>query len=93
MQTESSTANLISGPAASWPMLALPLRWIGNLVTVSVQTGALNQLWASTSKDAKTGTFYYPVAKETPGSQYAQSEKLQTELWDWTEKELAAHGY
>ncbi len=45
------------------------------------------------SKDAKTGTFYYPVAKETAGSQYAQSEKVQNELWDWTEKELAAHGY
>lgn len=74
-------------------MLQGVISLISRFTSVSVETGTLNQLWASTSKDAKTGTYYNPVGKESPGSKYAQSEKLQSELWDWTERELASHGY
>ena len=55
--------------------------------------GALTQIWAATSKDAKTGTYYVPVAKESQGSGYSNDKKLALELWDWTEVELAKHGY
>lgn len=57
------------------------------------QEGALTQLFAATSAEAKSGQYYEPVAKENPGSEYSQDSKLAGELWKWTEAELAKHGY
>ncbi len=57
------------------------------------QEGALTQLFAATSADAKSGQYYEPVAKENAGSAYSQDPKLASELWEWTEAELAKHGY
>jgi len=57
------------------------------------ERGALTQIWAATSQEAKSGTYYVPVAKENAGSGYARDEKLARELWDWTEKEISKHGY
>ena len=58
-----------------------------------VQDGALTQLFLATSPKAKSGQYYVPTAKENAGSSYSQDPKLAGELWDWTEKELAEHGY
>jgi len=80
--------NLIAGPEASHPLFAWLLRLVNNTVAISVQQGALNQLWAATSKDAKTGTFYFPVAVEGRDSAQAKDDKLSKQLWDWTEQEL-----
>lgn len=85
--------DLGRGLKANWPILTLPVNILAPLVGASVATGSLNQLWAATSKDAKTGAFYYPVAKETAGSSYAQDGKLAERLWEWTEEELKKHGY
>ena len=68
-------------------------RFLTFLVVQTPEKGALNQIWAATSKEPKTGLYYVPVAKEGRGSSYANDEKLARELWDWTEKELAKHGY
>ena len=59
----------------------------------SVQTGALTQLFAATSPNAKSGQYYVPIAKENSGSKYSQDPKLAAELWDWTEAELKGLGY
>jgi hypothetical protein len=56
--------------------------------TVTVAEGALNQLWAATSMDAKSGKYYVPVAKENAGTAYAQDAELASKLWTWTEAEL-----
>ena len=63
------------------------------LFLTSVQDGALTQLFLATSPQAKSRQYYVPTAKENAGSKYSQDPKLAGELWDWTEKELAEHGY
>ncbi|TID13420.1 retinol dehydrogenase 12 [Venturia nashicola] len=75
----------------SW--LAAPARFLTGLVTVEAAEGALTQLFAATSKEAKTGTYYVPIAEESAGSGYARDEKLMEALWDYTQKELEAAGY
>ncbi|KAH0037355.1 NAD(P)-binding protein, partial [Aureobasidium melanogenum] len=59
-----------------------------------VYNGAKRQLWASTANnlEVKNGAFY-----TLKGSQYTQAilknDKLANELWVWTEKEFAKHGF
>lgn len=85
--------NLVSGAIASYPYAGWLLRRLVPIVAVSVQEGALNQLWASVSPDVKSGHFYYPVAKDFTGSKFVQDDAKARELWEWTENELKKHGY
>lgn len=85
--------NLISGPNASYPMLAPILKFLTPIFSMTVEEGAWNQLWAASSDKAVSGKFYYPVAQETKGPPPCQNEKQSEALWEWTEKELAQHGY
>lgn len=85
--------ELQRGPAATWPWVATPMRVLSGILMVTAADGALTQLFAATSKDAKTGTYYVPTAKENAGSGYARDEKLIDALWDYTQKELEAAGY
>ena len=48
---------------------------------------------AATSEEAKTGTYYVPIATESSGSKYSRDPKLAEELWEWTEQQLTEHGY
>lgn len=75
------------------PWVATVFRPAVSLFFKPVQYGALTQLFAATSKDVKSGQYYIPVAQENPGSKYSQDPKLSGELWEWTEAELAKHGY
>jgi NAD(P)-dependent dehydrogenase (short-subunit alcohol dehydrogenase family) len=62
----------------------------------NVADGAKMQLWASTAKksEVKNGAFYTPKSN---GNEYTQAilknDKLANELWEWTEKEFAKHGF
>ena len=73
--------------------------WLATMLSPSLlflktpQQGALTQLFAATSPQAKSGQYYVPVAVENSGSSYSQDQKLAAELWEWTETELAKHGY
>lgn len=83
--------ELSRGTAASYPTLSKvlnTLKSITGLTASPVHEGALNQLWASTSPDAKSGLFYNPVGKPVKGTATAQSKELEDQLWQWTEKEL-----
>ena len=62
---------------------------------MSVDKGALTQLWAATWKkdDIVNGAYYAPVGKEDPGSKLSRDSKLQERLWTWTEDELKASGH
>jgi NAD(P)-dependent dehydrogenase (short-subunit alcohol dehydrogenase family) len=73
------------------PVLARALGFATKLSGVSVEKGALTQLWAATSPEAKSGTWYVPVGKVTVGSKLSQDGKLGEQLFEWTEKELASH--
>jgi NAD(P)-dependent dehydrogenase (short-subunit alcohol dehydrogenase family) len=85
--------GLISGPVASYPYVGWLLRRLHPIVTVSVQEGALNQLWATVSPDARSGHFYYPVAKDFSGSEQVRDDAKALYLWKWTEAELEKQGY
>jgi len=85
--------GLQRGPAESYPFLKTPMWLLGKLLTVSAAHGALTQLFAATSKDAKTGAYYVPTAREDEGSNYARDDQLLEGLWEYTEKELDVAGY
>jgi NAD(P)-dependent dehydrogenase (short-subunit alcohol dehydrogenase family) len=73
------------------------LRWgvntFGGLWLQDIAKGAMNQLWAATAKDVTSGVYYTPVGHAASGTGDARNEKLAARLWDWTEEELAKHGY
>jgi retinol dehydrogenase 12 len=60
----------------------------GSAVLSSVEKGARNQLWASVSKDVKSGEYYEPVGVSGSGSSDGKDDELARKLWEWTEKEL-----
>ena len=90
-------------PGAIDTGLSQPFRnqhpWLATLVGPvrlflnTAKDGALTQLFLATSPNAKSGQYYIPTAKENAGSKYSQDMQLARELWDWTEKEVAEHGY
>jgi retinol dehydrogenase-12 len=52
------------------------------------EQGSWNQLWAATSKDACSGEYYEPVGIVGKRTKKSKDQKLQKELWDWTDREL-----
>ncbi|ETI29065.1 hypothetical protein G647_01518 [Cladophialophora carrionii CBS 160.54] len=62
---------------------------------LTVQQGALTQIWAATwnRTEVKNGAYYVPVGKEHSGSKRSRDVELAKKLWQWTETELAAKGY
>jgi NAD(P)-dependent dehydrogenase (short-subunit alcohol dehydrogenase family) len=91
--------------AHPWLMtLIAPLWW---LVLKTPKNGALNQTWAAVApvvgkeektgkkgvKTVKSGEYYVPVAKVAAKKKFAADKVLTERLWEWTEAELAKHGY
>ena len=76
-------------------LLRYGLKIIGPWFMADVHTGAKNQLWAAVGKkgEMKSGTYYTPIGKANSGSAWSQKGDLVSELWDYTEKELASKGY
>lgn len=62
---------------------------IGTMTTV--EKGAYNTLWASTAKNVLSGGFYEPVGKTGRTDAVTTDRKLQEQLWEWTEKEIAEY--
>ncbi|KAF3153696.1 hypothetical protein EYR41_012046 [Orbilia oligospora] len=56
-----------------------------------VDKGALSQIWAATSPEAKNGGCYAPTGVIWKCSKASQNHDLQEQLWNWTQKELKAH--
>ncbi|KAH7323168.1 hypothetical protein B0I35DRAFT_450295 [Stachybotrys elegans] len=85
------STELGRGLAASHPILSQVLatmRWAVGMTSTPVHIGALNQLWASVSPDAKSGEFYFPVGEAVQGSSQSRNGDYESKLWEWTEKEL-----
>lgn len=47
-----------------------------SLFTIPLEKGALSQIWASVSPEAKSGQYYGPVGKAESGSKLAQDHNL-----------------
>lgn len=73
--TGSSMAIRILGKVASY-------------IVTPVDRGARNQLWASVSKEVKSGEYYEPVGIGGMASRLGNDEVLAKKLWEYTEKEL-----
>ncbi|KAF2093488.1 NAD(P)-binding protein [Rhizodiscina lignyota] len=75
------------------PWVGIPGAYLQSFVLKTAEQGALTQLWAATSPDAVSGKYYVPVARENSGSAYSRNPEMAAKLWDWTEEQLAKHGY
>lgn len=82
--------NTGKGGGSYW--LSLFIRNIVGWVGLSVADGTKTQLWASVAPEVESGKYYVPIGVAKPGSKWAQDETKREELWQWTEKELKAHG-
>lgn len=60
------------------------------LFATPVEKGALSQIWAAVSPDAKSGQYYGPVGKAECGSKASQNHELQEQLYAYIQSELAA---
>ncbi|GKT64681.1 retinol dehydrogenase [Colletotrichum tofieldiae] len=56
-----------------------------------VEKGALSQIWAAVSPDAKTGKYYGPIGKAESGSKTSQNRELLEELFAYIQTELEGH--
>ena len=68
-----------------------PFLNVAILFATKVEKGALSQIWAAVSPDAKSGQYYGPVAQAEKGSKLAQDRALQEKLFRWIQQELSGH--
>ncbi|OCL14337.1 NAD(P)-binding protein [Glonium stellatum] len=82
--------NLMVGATGS-PLIIRILGKVAYSLLTPVEQGARNQLWASVSKDVKSGEYYEPVGVGDLVSANGKDDNLMKKIWDWTEKELEGH--
>ncbi|KAF4334005.1 alcohol dehydrogenase Bli-4 [Fusarium beomiforme] len=82
------TTNLANTMSDNSWIMRLAWKITTMFIGVDVPTGTLNQLWASTSKDVVSGTYYEPIGRTGLGKPHTNDSALAARLWDWTEKEL-----
>lgn len=61
---------------------------IAPLVCVPLSVGIRNDLWAATSQDVASGTYYEPVGVPGKLSPAAKDENLLKKLREWTDHAL-----
>lgn len=81
--------NLSAGATDS-PLVFRALMKVAKPLLTGVEKGARNQLWASVSKDVKSGEYYKPVGISGGGSKLSTNDELAERLWEWTEHELGS---
>ena len=79
--------NLLSRATGS-PWIVRTIGKAASCVFTTVEQGVRNQLWASVSKDVKSGEYYEPVGVGGVVSPLRQDDVLGQKVWEWTEKEL-----
>jgi NAD(P)-dependent dehydrogenase (short-subunit alcohol dehydrogenase family) len=82
--------NTGKGGGSFW--LGLLIRNIVGWVGLSVEDGTKTQLWCGVAPEVESGKYYEPIGVVKAGSKWVQDETKREELWQWTEKELKAHG-
>lgn len=81
--------GLVSG-TSGLPFLTRILATLASYFFTPVDQGARNQLWASVSKNVKSGEYYEPVGISGRSCALGKDDDLAKALWDWTERELAS---
>ncbi|KAL1881804.1 hypothetical protein Daus18300_000857 [Diaporthe australafricana] len=56
-----------------------------------VEKGALSQIWASVSPDAKSGEYYGPIGLAGKGSKASKNHDLQEKLYKWVQEQLTPY--
>jgi NAD(P)-dependent dehydrogenase (short-subunit alcohol dehydrogenase family) len=82
--------NNSKGGGAKW--LSVIMRNIVPFVGKTPEDGAKTQIWCGVAKEVESGKYYEPIGVAKSGNKWAQDAKSKDELWEWTEKELQAHG-
>ena len=62
-----------------------------NLFSTPLEKGALSQIFAATSPDAKSGQYYSPIGKEESGSKLAQDHGLQEALFKYVQGQIGGY--
>lgn len=91
---KTSIQDKIGPDMASFGIFAVLVNFFINFLFgtlgISIQDGALTQLYAATSPEIKSknyrGQYFVPIAVRDRSSRAAESEKLQEELWRWSER-------
>lgn len=63
---------------------------VAPLVCVSVSQGVRNHLWAASSPEVVSGSYYEPVGVGGKETSIAKDDNLADQLWNWTQDELAS---
>lgn len=79
--------NLMNNATGSSLAIQLLGKIASKLVT-PLDQGVRNQLWASVSKDVKSGEYYEPIGITGSGSVFTKDAELADKIWNWTEKEF-----
>jgi len=83
-------------PGVSWTGLVDSSVWSQRMFikattyfkAVEPEEAAWNGIWAATAADVESGVYYKPVGVKGPNDGKFGDEKVEAELWDWTQKEL-----
>lgn len=78
------TELAVKATGISWILRAI----IKMMLLTPVEKGVKNQLWASVSKDVKSGEYYEPIGRGDQATDAGKDDELAERLWVWTEKEL-----
>ncbi|KAJ4327741.1 hypothetical protein N0V84_001850 [Fusarium piperis] len=78
------TELAVKATGISWILRAI----IKTMLLTPVEKGVKNQLWASVSKDVKSGEYYEPIGREGLATDDGKDGELAAKLWSWTENEL-----
>ncbi|KAM6520143.1 hypothetical protein FALCPG4_013694 [Fusarium falciforme] len=78
------TELAVKATGISWILRAI----IKTMLLTPVEKGVKNQLWASVSKDVKSGEYYEPIGRAGLATDDGKDDELAAKLWTWTENEL-----
>ena len=68
-----------------------PFLYAAIFFATPVEKGALSQIFAAVSPNAKHGQYYGPIGKAESGSKLSQNHDLQEQLFEWVQGELSGH--
>ncbi|KAF4463882.1 short-chain dehydrogenase reductase [Fusarium albosuccineum] len=68
-----------------------PFLYSAGIFATPVEKGALSQIWAAVSPDAKAGEYYGPVGVAGKGSKATKNRELQEKIFKWIQDELQGH--
>lgn len=82
-----------------WGKVTAVPSFVSNILSSIVRTfaltaeqGAQNSLWCAFGAGVESGKYYEPIGKEVANAGIHKNPAYRDALWEWTNKELAAHG-